>query len=338
MGESLISRGATIGSASGGNGYVFITEIITNNIVWVAPGAQNQQFSVRIFGGGGAGYVDSPNWASGGGSGWMNNDILTIPEGSIIPVSIGCGGIGLKSSKGGSGGTTTFGSYLSANGGSSANNEYNGGHGGSGGGCIDSYRKYGVGGNGYQFGGGGGAFIGGKGGLWGGGGGSGNNKRDVLSGGTYGGSGGNNNTQPTNGTNTLGYSNIEYGARGPGLAGSEITGGGGGYGGCGGKYIGGGGGYGGNGGTFAGGGGGYMGHGGDNGGGGGGYGNGGSGMFYSSYTPRSKAIDGGYGAGGAWQADNTGYTTNWFGGNGGDGICIIQYYKAIQQNSFTMYQ
>lgn len=142
-------------------------------------------------------------------------------------------------------------------------------------------------------------------------------------GGTYGGNGCRyDGTGATNGTNTIGYSNIEYGARGMGICNS----------------YGGGGGFGGNGGSNYGGGGGYMGHGGDNAGGGGGYGCGGDGIFSNSGIPRSFGIDGKYGGGGGWQSDNSRYTTNWYGGNGGDGICIIQYYKAIQQSSFTMYQ
>ena len=76
MGESLLTR--SIGSASGGSGYVFITEIITEDKTWVAPDAQNQQFSVRIFGGGG-GY---------GPGGSLNN---TIP-------GLGGGGSGFNSS------------------------------------------------------------------------------------------------------------------------------------------------------------------------------------------------------------------------------------------------
>lgn len=337
MGEALVT-GRSIGSASGGNGYVFITEIITQDKVWVAPAAQNQQFSVRIFGGGGGG-----TYGAGGGGGWMNNDILAINEGDLVPISVGSGGLG-GSIVSGSGGSSMFGGYLSANGGEGASwtsNNYSkakGGNGGSGGGGAGGTG--GGGGTGYQFGGGGGCLYSGNGGIWGGNG-----------GGRYA-------SASTNGTNTLGMDNIPVGYKGAGLSrypGNEYYGSGG-YGGNGGcNAYSGGGGYGANGGNgyssnsgtcCPGGGGGYgcAGKGGDGilnasysnaygAGGGGAYGRGGD-AFNTTIGFANR--DGLYGGGGGGGYGNINNITIF--GNGGDGICIIQYYKAIQQNSFTMYQ
>lgn len=180
MGESLIIRKGSGGSSSGNR---IITEIIIENTNWVVPKAKNG-ISVRIFGGGGAGYNSASG--GGGGGGWMNNDIFTnLTPGQVIPINIGAGGTVLWNSTNTSwystaGGTTTFGSYLSAAGGEAGKWDM-GGNGGSGGGGNS-------GGIGYQFGGGGGgAGDGGNGGLWGGGGGGITNGGN---GGTYGGGGG----------------------------------------------------------------------------------------------------------------------------------------------------
>ena len=201
MAESLIVRKG--GSGSGSFIGELKTEIITSNLNWVVPKVRNNQISVRIFGGGGAGnsgptlspigssYMSSGG--SGGGGGWMNNAIFTnLTPGQVIPIVIGIGGT-IEYNTTYSGGTSTFGSYLSANGGEKAtSSSYNattgigtgggGGNGGSGGGTGGSN-----GGIGYQFGGGGSSQHGGRGGMWGGGGGGGINGG---TGGTYGGGGG----------------------------------------------------------------------------------------------------------------------------------------------------
>ena len=155
--------------------------------------------------------------------------------------------------------------------------------------------------------GGGGGFGGNGGNMAGGGGGYGSNGGDRYGGGGgFGGDGGNN------------------------------WGGGGGYYSKGGDNYGGGGGYGSNanGGSFSGGGGGYYSRGGDCCGGGGGYGlgmdgNGGSG-FNVENRQMSINKDGGVGAGGGgvYPTSNSQYMNmnNFIPGNGGNGICIIQYY------------
>ena len=163
------------------------TLLITENTNWVVP-EHVGNVSVRIFGGGGAGwdmFMGSTS-GGGGGGGWMNNGEYNLSNGTVIPITIGAGGNPRSKSwdfsNGGhgvqvaqSGGTSSFGRYLSANGGRGGL-AANGGDGGSGGGGALLYSYYagayggwcsvGYGGDGYQFGGG---SPGGNGGIWGGG-------------------------------------------------------------------------------------------------------------------------------------------------------------------------
>ena len=99
------------------------TELITSSKEYTVPKAKNQQFSVRIFGGGGGGsFVPS-------GSGNMNNGEFKLNKGDIIPIIIGA--CGQYSGSAINGGTTTFGTYLSATGGEAGNKMS--GHAGNGG-------------------------------------------------------------------------------------------------------------------------------------------------------------------------------------------------------------
>lgn len=178
MSDAIIARrSAKSGSGSSSR---LITELITSNTNWIMPNdIKDNLISVRIFGGGGAGQnYPQLYYGDSGGGGWMNNGDLTITPGESINITIGSGGIpsNVNCSAGGSGGITSFGTYLSANGGGCPN-------GGSGG-----YSSMGYGGTGYQFGGGGGCTRGGNGGIWGGGGAC--NNGNGGNGGTYGGGGG----------------------------------------------------------------------------------------------------------------------------------------------------
>lgn len=171
MSEAIIAKRYSKSSSSGGPGTEpshLVTEVIVENTNWTVPsGINGNKVSVRLFGGGGGGGNGSHN--GGGGGGWMNNADIVVEEGQVISIRIGKGGRYSHS-----GGTTSFGTYLSASGGS-APNSTDAGSGGSGGG---GYQKNG--GTGYQFGGGGSAaryinsdksFKAGDGGPWGGGGG-----------------------------------------------------------------------------------------------------------------------------------------------------------------------
>ena len=335
MGNAFLTRRGGSSSSS----YELKTEIYETDKLWTVPKAKDQMFMVRIFGGGGGGatYIemqgDPVTKGAGGGGGFMNNAELVLQPGQVVPITIGKGGLYniqtgnmWSESSAGSGGVTSFGTYLAANGGQGGRTTSGGygGNGGSGGGsCMQ-------GGIGYQFGGGGGRstqITGGNGGKWGGGGGGTTGRR---------GNGGclyentSNVNQVTNysklnGTNTIGNSSIPLDLQGAGNDGAGgIMGGGGGYGGNGGNsgesstdlcrpVCGGGGGYGGNGGSYGGGGGGYGGAGGDWCGGGGAYGIGGS-----------NGSDGSYGGGGAGMYNRS--SSQQYAGNGGNGICIIQYY------------
>lgn len=143
MGEALLTRpGGADGGSSGGK--TLMTEIITEDKLWTVPKAKDQSFSVRIFGGGAAGGI-----YTGGGGGWMNNSILNLEAGKVIPITIGAGGMNNQPSKVGQ--TSSFGTHISALGGQ-------GSCGGSGGG--DMFNAVGSSdpprfvSSGYQFGGG----------------------------------------------------------------------------------------------------------------------------------------------------------------------------------------
>ena len=364
MGEAIISRGfsGSSGSSNGSNNK-FRTEIITSNTLWRIPDDATGDVSVRIFGGGGGG----GNYGGGGG-GYMNNAIINSNElkSKEIYIVIGSGGANKNGTYSAtSGGTSSFGTYLSAfGGGGGGGNNGEGGSGGSGGGGN-------IGGTGYQFGGGGaggGNCIGGNGGRWGGGGATSHSKKISYGGCLYensnnsseitgysklGGNSGNATVNAENGTNTIGMGLDFEGSGESGcyiedfLNNSQTTSSnktysaGGGYGGCGGIstnrskvlgsiYGGGGGGYGANGGnggtTGSGGGGGYGGKGGDG----------------SQIYKYGDGGGGGYGKcgnGGGYDKINNcmvqagiaaggyGYTNSVVGaGCGGSGICIIQYY------------
>ena len=180
MGEALIvSRGSGSGDSSILNGRLQ-TQVFTKDGLFIVPECKDQMVSVRIFGGGGGGC-----YGAGGGGGFMNNGILKLSKNEKIQITIGKGGNGdiysknangyISNAYASNGGTSSFGSYLSALGGECGSmyiqNGYEikkGGNGGAGGGSLGS-SNYAFGGTGFQFGGGGGQY-GGNGGKWGGGG------------------------------------------------------------------------------------------------------------------------------------------------------------------------
>lgn len=340
MGVALITKGK-LSRISGAETHRLITEVVTESELWTAPAnVLNNAYTVRIFGGGGASSgVASVNLgteyvygSSGGGGGYMNNKVITLNEGEQVQITIGSGGKYDKGAlKGADGGTTSFGSHLSALGGGGGQMPVSGGYayagtGGSGGGGCSLDPKYNItayGGTGKQFGGGGTYYLSseigtaGTGGKWGGSGGIINSNGATLA---------------TNGVNTSGKEADDMSGVGTG---GGSGGGSGGYGGCGGKGIntttdgyasGGGGGYGANGGdgsacekiVSA--------HGG-----GGGYtvaGKGGNGFTMLNMM--------GYGAhgggGGAYGPGGDNRTVPAYGGggcynkSGANGICIVQYY------------
>lgn len=260
MAEAIISRRG-YGTEGRPKPTVLQTRFIVQNESFEIPNAINNTFSVRIFGGGGGGgcinnytyYYYKTEWGGGGGGGWMNNGEFDLTGYGNIPVTIGVGGQAAPNQTlnvANSGGTTSFGTLLSANGGEGANRaDYaygaNGGSGGGGTGRGQIGMGYiRNGGDGYQFGGG---APSGNGGIWGGGAGgyilyassnSGESYRSVWNGGTggiHGGNGGlininwtNNNTfieltignrkilEAENGTNTVGDVNVPNEVQGNG--------------------------------------------------------------------------------------------------------------------------
>ena len=115
MSEAVIAKRYSKSSSSGGPGTEpshLVTEVIVENTNWTVPsGINGNKVSVRLFGGGGGGGNGSHN--GGGGGGWMNNADIVVEEGQVISIRIGKGGRYSHS-----GGTTSFGTYLSASGGS----------------------------------------------------------------------------------------------------------------------------------------------------------------------------------------------------------------------------
>ena len=134
-------------------------ELITSSKTWVAPEAMDQKFFIRIWGAGASGAfsgdINNPGGA-GGGAGYMAEGEFTIPVNTRIEVILGEGGPSIKTDKlndlddyliGKSGGTSCFGTYLSANGGRGGFNDQ-GGIGGNNGGAPGMTGFGGYGGNG----------------------------------------------------------------------------------------------------------------------------------------------------------------------------------------------
>ena len=148
--------------------YKLHTEIITANVEWEVP-EHSGTISVLCYGGGGAG------GNAGGSGGFVNSGEFDISAGQRIPITIGAGG----TSRDAAGGTTSFGTYISANGGSMNS-------GGSTGGNSNA--------NAYLFGAGAGSNSRkNNAGIYGGGGGGQLFESSIvitLGGGTYGGGGG----------------------------------------------------------------------------------------------------------------------------------------------------
>jgi len=399
MSEAVISRRG--GSGSGGgkiNGIESVTEVIVQNTSYTIPNHIGN-ISVRIFGGGGGG---GP-WGGGGGGWMNNGEFninngstvsITIGTGGGWKYTGSATSFGTYlSANGGRGGDGGGGDGGSGGGGGSQGTKGGNGYqfGGGGGGTHGGTTSSSSGGDGGIWGGGGGhtvngygdGYHGGNGGYYGGGGGgvssylnsagiggwyndNGTWKQSGLggNGGYPGGSSWSGVTgNAEDGTNTIGWINIEGFLQGDGKAPTYYNtfntsnsqfynenygwyGGGGGFGGRGGiekgswqwspAQTGGGGGYGGNGGNYGGGGGGY-GKGAD----GGDYCGGGGGGYFSKggtgWTDHYGICGGGggYGRGGTWSSNSLYVEEPGFGGGGGQnqaggsGICIIQYYKPI---------
>ena len=97
MSEAIICR-------RGASSTVTNTSVLAVNSLYTAP--VSTKYTITAIGGGSG---------NNGSDGSVNIDTIYLDEGTEVPVTIGDGG----NSDGGSGGTTSFGTYISANGGSS---------------------------------------------------------------------------------------------------------------------------------------------------------------------------------------------------------------------------
>ena len=287
-----------IGGIGGDSDSLYVVEEITASKQWTVPQGVTE-IEVRLFGGGGGG-SGGAIYASGGGGGGghMAFGTFTVTPGTTYQITIGAGGQGISNTEPAyAGGTTTFGSLLSADGGQGGS-EDQGGDGGTGGGGS-SYWTSSIGASGF------GAYGGCGGGL-----------QDSIRRGVYGGYPNSIGWESMPGKTNNHYSDSSAQDKAK-------------------KAINGGGGYYANGGNAnimsiddeyghgCGGGGGWMGGNGGNGGGKGGGGGGG-------YGPTKLAGDAGYGGGKGgygYGAGGGGASQTGTGGNGAPGICIIKYRK-----------
>ena len=242
MGEAILVKAGGLGGSNGSDpedqnivDWQLKTELITNTKEYLVPKARNQEFTVMLFGGGGGASTMTNRITLQGGYGNMNKGVLTLKRGDSINVVIGINGRANEA-----GGTTSFGTYLSATGGGVAdypNNKQAEGGIGLGAKVIGGFGRrteyfsyterdesreswddpiqwYNAT-NGTYGGGGGGVLIifpsnqsnmircsGGKGGIYGGGGGTYVND-PIKTGGNGCGNGGNGTIEAKNGTNTI---------------------------------------------------------------------------------------------------------------------------------------
>jgi hypothetical protein len=96
-------------------------QTITGTGVFVVP-AGISQVEVEVWGGGSGSFASTASVASGGGSGggYARKRITGLVPGQVVPVTIGVGGSGGTTAGAlpGAGGTSSFGTYVSATGGS----------------------------------------------------------------------------------------------------------------------------------------------------------------------------------------------------------------------------
>lgn len=98
------------------------TQTFTSSGTFTVP-AGVTSVQVEAWGGGGAGGGVNASFlatrAGGGGAGgaYVNNTAVTVTPGANITVTVGAGGTGVSAANGGNGGTSSFGSLVTANGG-----------------------------------------------------------------------------------------------------------------------------------------------------------------------------------------------------------------------------
>ena len=131
--DSLISEAITDFSPTVSRGY----KLLTSSTVFEVP-ADVTSMKVTVVGGGGGGAKSSTSTSGGGGGGGgvAIQEVTGLTPGSSIQVTVGGAGLGQTTAgkPGTSGGTSSFGSYVSATGGAGGA-PYSGGVGGTGSGA-----------------------------------------------------------------------------------------------------------------------------------------------------------------------------------------------------------
>lgn len=119
---------------------VLIKDVIrfTESQDWVVP-AGVSVVDVFAVGGGGSGGFGSGEYSGGGGGGGYTKTVkgLSVVPKTVIPITVGAGGVWTSSSAKTDGGTSSFGDYVVALGGKTAG-RLNGADGGSGGGGTET--------------------------------------------------------------------------------------------------------------------------------------------------------------------------------------------------------
>lgn len=106
-------------------------QIFTSDGTFTVPSGVTSVKVTLIGGGGGGGYNGLGGSGGGGGGGVYYRQSQSVTSGSNITVTVGLGGAGSSTSNGGAGGTSSFGTYLSATGGGGGRSNGNGGAAGS---------------------------------------------------------------------------------------------------------------------------------------------------------------------------------------------------------------
>lgn len=109
------------------------TKVFTTSTAWTVPDGIVGYVDVKVFGGGGSGGGNYYG-GGGGGSGYFEEWSGKLTPGDTYAITIGKGGAASTTTAGNAGGSTSFGSLVSAAGGKGGSG-YTGGAGGSSGGC-----------------------------------------------------------------------------------------------------------------------------------------------------------------------------------------------------------
>lgn len=126
--DSTMQTGHVLGDPSIDRGSLIKVDAYRSSTTWYNPGATMVHVKLIGGGGGGAGYCE------GGGAGGYAEKFINVNGVASVAVTVGGGGTYTAYyAAAGDGGTSSFGSYLSASGGYGANRNYShsGGHGGN---------------------------------------------------------------------------------------------------------------------------------------------------------------------------------------------------------------